>query len=84
MSGGTAWRAGMTLEQRARHRKLKSYHMKKPENDREDWAKALWEQPAKRLCMMCRRMFRSEWVGHRICGSCKELEAYRGGASMLE
>lgn len=31
----------------------------------------------KRKCLTCSRDFKSEWIGHRICGSCKQTENYK-------
>jgi len=37
----------------------------KPERDYSGQAKT-------RICLKCRRSFFSEWIGQRICGSCKD------------
>ena len=34
---------------------------------------------AKRTCLSCRRPFASGWAGHRVCGRCKSLDAWRSG-----
>lgn len=33
----------------------------------------------KRVCMMCRDKFNSEWIGERICGKCRKTEAWVAG-----
>ncbi|MFM1815920.1 MAG: hypothetical protein RLZ98_2615 [Pseudomonadota bacterium] len=30
-----------------------------------------------RRCMMCRRMFLSEWVGERVCKKCKATVTWK-------
>ncbi len=32
-----------------------------------------------RLCLMCRKLFDSEWVGERVCRKCKSTETWRRG-----
>ena len=32
-----------------------------------------------RLCLMCRKMFTSEWSGERVCRRCKSTETWRRG-----
>ncbi len=29
--------------------------------------------PADRSCLGCNKLFRSQWIGHRICGECKGM-----------
>lgn len=29
----------------------------------------------KRKCLRCGRMFPSDWIGNRICGNCREINA---------
>ena len=33
----------------------------------------------RRKCLMCRREFKSEWPGHRVCGDCKQTDAWASG-----
>lgn len=28
------------------------------------------QQPSRRQCLRCRRMFKSEWCGNRLCEAC--------------
>ena len=36
-----------------------------------------------RHCLSCRRPFKSEWLGNRICSSCKGTEAYSAAPSSV-
>jgi hypothetical protein len=38
------------------------------------------EQVKVRACLLCRRPFRSQWAGERICRNCKSTAAWRSGA----
>ena len=31
------------------------------------------DDPARRVCLRCQRLFESDWCGHRICGACAPL-----------
>ena len=31
------------------------------------------DDPARRVCLRCQRLFESDWCGHRICGTCAQL-----------
>jgi hypothetical protein len=44
--------------------------------------KKLLENAAKfkrRKCLMCRKLFMSEWVGERVCKKCKASSSWRQG-----
>ncbi len=47
-----------------------STYNKKPFKKRIGEAKA-------RLCLMCRKQFKSEWSGERVCKHCKSLNSWR-------
>jgi hypothetical protein len=32
-----------------------------------------------RNCLMCKRPFKSEWHGHRVCNLCRQTEAWQWG-----
>ena len=32
----------------------------------------------KRECLTCRQEFKSEWIGHRVCGNCKQTDTWIG------
>jgi hypothetical protein len=36
----------------------------------------------RRPCLMCRQEFQSEWPGHRVCGGCKQTEAWASGEAV--
>jgi hypothetical protein len=45
---------------------------KKPQSGR-------YEEMTERRCLKCRNIFLSDWVGKRICKSCKESHVWRTG-----
>jgi hypothetical protein len=36
-------------------------------------------EPKRRSCLSCGRGFKSEWPGHRVCGTCKRREVWQSG-----
>ena len=51
--------------------KRKSISVSKPESIQAHVAK-------KRECLTCRQEFKSEWIGHRVCGNCKQTDTWIG------
>lgn len=47
----------------------------RPFRDRDDTPATVVEKyaPTTRLCLMCRKPFRSSWIGNRTCGECAEI-----------
>jgi hypothetical protein len=35
--------------------------------------------PARRRCLSCSTGFSSSWAGNRVCGTCRDREAWRSG-----
>ncbi len=40
--------------------------------------KAVSPHAGARKCLCCGRVFESAWAGNRICGNCRQTDAYRG------
>jgi len=55
------------------------YHRHKIQEEKAE-AAVLVGQDARRMCLMCRKDFDSQWPGERICKSCKMKPAYRSGS----
>lgn len=41
------------------------------------------DTPKTRACLKCRQQFQSAWAGERVCGRCKNSEAWRSGHGTL-
>jgi len=49
-------------------------------DDQSDCAVEQDTQVRTRACLICKKLFQSEWAGERICRSCKSTAAWRSGA----
>jgi Zn finger protein HypA/HybF involved in hydrogenase expression len=54
----------------------KTYEHRKPASD-------VTHEERQRDCLSCRQPFQSEWLGNRICASCKGTEAYSAAPSSV-
>ena len=52
------------------------YYIRKPKTDREH----TWKR---RRCLMCCKLFISDWQGERICPDCKQSGTWRDGEGWL-